>query len=118
MADKIALVVEDNKEIALFLHVVLEQMGFAADIASDGEAALNFIAETRPSLVILDLNIPKISGVEVLHRIRADDRLTNTKVVIVSANPHMIDESYDMADLVLQKPVSYSQIHDLIERLM
>ena len=79
--------------------------------------ALDTLSDGPSDLVVLDLNIPKITGVEVLRRIRADERLTHTKVVVVSANPHMIDESYDLADLVLQKPVSYSQLHDLIERL-
>ena len=53
----------------------------------------------------------------MLRHIRAGAQFAATKVVVVSANPHMIDESYDLADLVLQKPVSYSQLHDLIERL-
>jgi CheY-like chemotaxis protein len=116
-AGRAALVVEDNREIARFISLVLSQVGFLVDIAGDGQVALDTITATAPDLVVLDLNIPKITGVEVLRRIRADERLAHTKVVVVSANPHMIDESYDLADLVLQKPVSYSQLHDLITRL-
>jgi CheY-like chemotaxis protein len=118
MSGRYALIVEDNDDIARFVTIVLNQIGFTVEVASDGPAALARLAEKPPDLVVLDLNIPKVSGVEVLHRIRADERLTGTKVVVVSANPHMIDESYDLADLVLQKPVSYNQLHDLIARLV
>ncbi len=116
-ADRSALVVEDNREIARFMSLMLNQMGFVVDIAGDGQVALDSISAAPPDLVLLDLNIPKITGVEVLHHIRADEQCARTKVVIVSANPHMIDESYDLADLVLQKPISYNQLHDLIARL-
>jgi DNA-binding response OmpR family regulator len=113
-----ALVVEDNRDIAMLFSMALEEIGFAADIVSDGQAALDHIRAAPPEIVVLDLNIPKVSGVEVLHRIRADDQLSGAKVVVVSANPHMIEESYDMADLVLEKPVSYVQLRDLLRRLM
>jgi CheY-like chemotaxis protein len=117
VAARSALVVEDNEDIALFVAVVLEHLGFDVQNAKDGEAALDTLHAAPPDLVVLDLNIPMVSGVEVMRRIRADERFATTKIVVVSANPHMIDESYDLADLVLQKPVSYSQLHDLIERL-
>jgi CheY-like chemotaxis protein len=116
-AGRSALIVEDNVDIALFIGVVLGQIGFVTQNARDGEAALDALDDAAPDLVVLDLNIPKISGVEVLRRIRAGEQFAATKVVVVSANPHMIDELYDQADLVLQKPVSYAQLHDLIARL-
>jgi DNA-binding response OmpR family regulator len=113
-----ALVVEDHRDIAMLVSIALEEIGFTADIVGDGQAALDHLHAAPPEIVVLDLNIPKVSGVEVLRRIRADERLSGAKVVVVSANPHMIEESYDMADLVLQKPVSYVQLRDLLKRLM
>jgi CheY-like chemotaxis protein len=112
-----ALVVEDNEDIALFVSVVLGHLGFVVQNAKDGQAALDTLAAAPTDLVVLDLNIPKISGVEVMRRIRADERFAATKIVVVSANPHMIDEWYDLADLVLQKPFNYAQLHDLVARL-
>ena len=117
MTDRSALIVEDNVDIAVFIGVVLGQIGFVTQSAKDGQEALDALDDAAPDLVVLDLNIPRISGVEVLRHIRAGAQFAATKVVVVSANPHMIDESYDLADLVLQKPVSFSQLHDLIERL-
>jgi DNA-binding response OmpR family regulator len=108
VAARSALVVEDNEDIALFVSVVLGHLGFDVQNAKDGQAALDTFAAAPPDLVVLDLNIPKISGVEVMRRIRADERLAATKIV---------DEWYDLADLVLQKPFNYKQLHDLIERL-
>jgi DNA-binding response OmpR family regulator len=117
VAARSALVVEDNEDIALFVSVVLGHLGFAVQNAKDGQAALDTLAAAPLDLVVLDLNIPKISGVEVMRRIRADERLAATKIVVVSANPHMIDGLDDLADLVLQKPFNYRQLHDLVQRL-
>jgi CheY-like chemotaxis protein len=118
MSGRYALIVEDNLEIAQLIASLLEGLGFTTDIAPDGQAALDHMAETPPELVVLDLNIPKVSGVEVLRHIRAHEPLAGATVVIVSANPHMIGEADALADLVLQKPISYGQLRDLIQRLM
>jgi CheY-like chemotaxis protein len=117
MSGRYALIVEDHNEIAQLFALILEGLGFTADTATDGQAALDHMAETPPDLVVLDLNIPKVSGVEVLRHIRAHEPLAGTKVIIVSANPHMIEETYDLADLVLQKPISYAQFRALVQRL-
>ncbi|RPJ01144.1 MAG: response regulator [Chloroflexi bacterium] len=118
MAGQQALVVEDNYEIARLMKLILHELGVSAVVARDGEEAIHALHESPPDMVLLDLNIPKISGVEVLRRIRSDERLAQIKVIVISANPHMVDESVDMADLVLQKPVSYSQVRDLVQRMI
>jgi CheY-like chemotaxis protein len=117
MSGQTALIVEDHEDIAEFFAMTLAEVGFTVARVANGQAALNHLAESRPDVVILDLNIPKVSGVEVLHHIRADDRLAGIKVIVASANPHMMGEAYDMADLVLLKPVSYVQFRELVRRL-
>ncbi len=118
MAAHQALVVEDSYEIARIMKLILQDLGVSATTARDGEEAIHALHASPPDLVLLDLNIPKVSGVEVLRHIRADDQLAHIKVIVISANPHMVDESVDGADLVLQKPVSYSQVRDLVQRLI
>ncbi len=116
MPGSLVLVVEDDREVARFLSLVLQESEFEVETIHTGPHALARLAEIVPHLVILDLNIPGVSGVEVLRRIRGDTRLAGTPVIVVSANPHMIDQSVDAADLVLQKPVSYGQFRDLVQR--
>jgi DNA-binding response OmpR family regulator len=101
-SDQFALVIEDDAEIARFFALVLKDVGFAVESLHNGRVALARLAEIVPRLVILDMNMPSVSGVEILNRIRAQ----------------MADHVYDLADLVLNKPVSYDQLHDLARRFV
>lgn len=115
---RLALVVEDDDQIAQFVAIVLREVGFEVVIVTNGRAALDQLTQQPPDMVVLDLNIPLISGVEVLRRIRGGDVGADIPVIVVSANPHMIDETYDMADLVLTKPVSYDQLRGMVQRFV
>jgi DNA-binding response OmpR family regulator len=117
-SDQFALVIEDDAEIARFFALVLKDVGFAVESLHNGRVALARLAEIVPRLVILDMNMPSVSGVEILNRIRADARLEDVPVIVVTANPQMADHVYDLADLVLNKPVSYDQLHDLARRFV
>ncbi|MBN1562822.1 MAG: response regulator [Anaerolineae bacterium] len=111
-----ALVVEDDAEIARFVELVLQETAFEVAVVYDGQAALDQLAARPPNLVLLDLNLPKVSGLEVLHHIRQTAALADVRVIVISANPHMVDQAYDEADLILQKPISYDQLRDLVRR--
>jgi DNA-binding response OmpR family regulator len=65
------LVVEDDEDIALALQRSLRMEGYEVRIAADGEAALDFAGAFHPDLVVLDLGLPKIDGMEVARRLRA-----------------------------------------------
>ena len=71
--DPRVLVVEDDEEIALVLQRSLRLEGYEVRIAGDGEAALDQSAAFNPDLVILDLGLPKLDGIEVARRLRAAD---------------------------------------------
>lgn len=116
MAGRTALVIEDEEMIAWFFGIVLHDLQYEAAYADDGRSALDWLAEHVPALIIMDLNLPLISGVEVLRTVREDPRLAQVPVIIVSANPHMAGPIEDLADVVLQKPISYDQLRTLIER--
>ena len=118
MAAPLALIVEDDAEIARFFGFVLATAGCQVETFHNGRAALDRLSAVVPRLVVLDLNIPGQSGVVVARHMRADDRLANVPLIVVTANPQMTDEVYDYADLVLIKPVSYDQLHDLVRRFV
>ncbi len=70
MTEKEILIIDDEPNIRWVLSKVLSEEGYRPSIAKDGEEALSKIAESRPDLVILDMRLPKMDGIEVLKRIR------------------------------------------------
>src|SRR5262249_27249475 len=72
MEKKLVLVVEDERDIGELVRFNLEQDGFAVIVAEDGEQALAAMQRQRPVLVILDLMLPGITGLEICRRLRSD----------------------------------------------
>lgn len=114
MSDLFALVIEDHVDSAIIFSEAVRRAGFDVETIRDGEAALERLATTEPDVVILDLNLPRISGVDILQQIRSDPRLVKTRVVVVTAHDELINSVQDQADLVLVKPVAFSQIRKLV----
>jgi two-component system, OmpR family, response regulator MprA len=112
------LVVEDDQEIAEVLRRTLRQEGHEVRSANDGEEALSAAAEFMPDLVILDLGLPKLDGVEVLRRLRADD---DVPVLILTARTDLDDrvEGLDTgADDYLVKPFERQELLARMRALM
>jgi two-component system, OmpR family, response regulator MprA len=104
------LVVEDDQEIADVLRRTLRQEGHDVRSAGDGEQALAAAAEFMPDLVILDLGLPKLDGVEVLRRLRADD---DVPVLILTARSDLDDRVAGLdtgADDYLVKPFERQEL--------
>jgi DNA-binding response OmpR family regulator len=117
MSDLFALIVEDETDLAIIFSKALQEAGFETQIVRAGDTALMWLSSTTPQIVVLDLHLPRVSGEEVLKQIRADERLTETKVIIATADPRMAETLQDKADLVLLKPIGFSQLRDLASRL-
>ncbi len=117
MTDPLALVVEDDPDQADIFAYALQMARFETEIITDGRAALERLSQIVPALVVLDLHLPYVSGDEILRFIRADKRLTDTKVLLATANPQMADILQEESDLVLLKPISFVQLRDLAKRL-
>ena len=113
MSDALALVIEDHIDSAVIFSEAVKRAGFDVETIRDGEAALKRLAVVKPDVVILDLNLPHVSGMDILRQIRSDPRLVNTRVVVVTAHDEMVNDIQDQADLVLIKPVAFSQIRKL-----
>jgi CheY-like chemotaxis protein len=78
------LVIEDNAIAANLYRAALTREGFAVAVAVDGEAGLAALAAAPPDLVLLDLMLPKVAGLEVLRQIRSNPALAGTPVMITS----------------------------------
>jgi len=72
-AEKRILIVDDEPDIIACLEVLLRKEGFQLETASDGQDALQKILKLRPSLILLDLKLPKIQGLELLRILQAND---------------------------------------------
>jgi len=117
MSTKHTLVVEDEPDLANLFARALEIGGFTTEIAQTGKSALEFMAERVPDVVVLDLHLPDIDGLEILYKIRADERLSKTKVIVASADAQLVQLAEDKADLILIKPISVTQLKDLALRM-
>ncbi|HET7027742.1 MAG TPA: response regulator, partial [Candidatus Limnocylindrales bacterium] len=85
------LVVEDDASIRLLLTTLLEREGFDIVAATDGEAALRSVVEHEPDVVVLDVGLPRLDGLEVTRRLRAN-RATRTLPVILLTARASIDD--------------------------
>ncbi len=112
-----ALIIEDNKKQAEIFSEALIMADFETEIISDGLSAVQYLRETTPDLVLLDLHLPFISGEKILNQIRSSDHLGDTKIILTTADPQMANLLQDECDLVMIKPISFIQLRDLAKRL-
>jgi CheY-like chemotaxis protein len=112
----IALVVEDNEDLNAIFSSAIEKAGYTVKSVYDGITAEQFLESTVPAIVILDLHMPGISGDTVLKHIRADLRLKDIRVIVATADARRADALQFQAELVLLKPISFSQLNQLAFR--
>jgi DNA-binding response OmpR family regulator len=123
------LLVEDNPAHADMMREALKQSRFANNLSvvTDGEMAIDFLhkkgefaASPRPKLVLLDLGLPKKSGLEVLSEIKAEPNLKRIPVIILTTSKSEEDilKSYDLqANTYITKPVHLSEFMDAVKSL-
>ena len=132
MKPKIILLVEDNPSDIALTQRALAKSRIANElvVAEDGQEALDYLfgagkyadrdASEIPALVLLDLKLPQVDGLEVLRRIRADDRSRRLPVVIMTTSKEEQDvaQSYDLgANSYIRKPVDFKQFVESVEHL-
>lgn len=113
----LALIIEDDKDLIDIFAAALREAGYETESVEDGREAVERLQAIVPSVVVLDLNLPHVSGEDILRQIRSDGRLTQTRIIVVTANPFWASSLRSNVDLILDKPVSYRQLRDLSARL-
>lgn len=116
------LVVDDEAVLASTVAASLRQQGFAVDVASDGQGALDRLAVNQYDLVTLDLNLPDIDGREICRIIRTDDRFDpSTRIIMLTGRDSVEDRVRgldDGADDYLIKPFSLRELSARVRTLL
>ena len=113
------LVTEDDKPLARFLQKGLQAEGYAVDVAKDGEEAQIMVEEYDYDLLILDLNLPRADGLDVLKHIRA--KKSALPVLILTARSRVEDREKGLdlgADDYMAKPFSFSEFSARVRALL
>ncbi|MEO6226666.1 MAG: PAS domain S-box protein [Thermomonas sp.] len=114
---RVAMVVEDDEHAAVLATMLLEAEGFQVVVADSAEEALVLLAHHTLDLITLDLQLPGMTGVELLQRLSDDSRVANVPVVIISGQADGKIGSCAGAAAVLQKPISRLQLHASLANL-
>ncbi len=112
-----ALIVEDDRDIAALFRHVLDIAGYRTEIVMHGGEAVERLQSILPDIVLLDLSLPGVPGSVILEDMRADERLKNVPVVVITAHSHIADNLPVEPDLMLLKPVNLDQLSNLVQRL-
>ncbi len=121
MEKKKILVVDDELDVQNILLFRLEINGYLVIAASDGEEGLEWIRKDNPSLVLLDLMLPKINGFEVCRMLKFDDKYKNMPIIILSALDKEEDRKKAMesgADAYFLKPFDLEELLTKIKSLL
>jgi CheY-like chemotaxis protein len=123
------LVVEDSKGDIGLIEEVFEdaKIGNIIHIVEDGEEAIDFLrgkgqfsGSPRPDIILLDLNLPKKDGREVLEEVKGDDELKNIPIVVLTTSKAEEDilKSYNLhANAYITKPVDFDQFLDVVKSI-
>jgi diguanylate cyclase (GGDEF)-like protein len=111
-----ALIIEDDRDVAALFRHVIDLSGYRTEVALHGKVGVERLSTSQPDIVILDLNLPGVSGIEILEMIHKDERLRHTKVIVITAHAHIADNLPVKPDLLLLKPISIELLSTLLNR--
>jgi CheY-like chemotaxis protein len=122
MVDRpLVLCADDDEDILALLALQLDGCGFEVATATDGEQALKAVRARRPALAVLDVMMPRRTGLDVLAELRSDPALREVKVVLLSARVRDGDVEDGLAagaDAYLGKPFRVQELVATVERLL
>lgn len=120
MSEKI-LIVEDNEINMKLIKTILKAKGYLLSEARDGEEALQAVVRERPDLILMDIQIPKIDGLEATRRIRKMEGLGNTLIVALTAHAMEGDREKILeagCDGYIAKPINTRTFVEEVETML
>jgi CheY-like chemotaxis protein len=116
---KTVLIIEDEEDAAELFAEMMRVSGFRVLKTSNSAPALSLMATEKPDVIILDIMMPEISGLDILRQMRRDPELARIPVVVVSAKSMPTDIKNGMeagASTYLTKPVGFLDLKEAVER--
>lgn len=117
MEPKTVLYIEDNPHNRRLVRRTLERRGYAIIEAADGVSGLEMVRELKPPLILLDIGLPRMDGMEVVSRIKADNELRHIPVIALTASAMHGDREKFLAagcDDYLSKPIQVLELLDKV----
>ena len=121
MAGELILIVEDNEKNRKLVRDVLQFKGYRTLDAETGEIGLELARESLPALVLMDIQLPGMNGIEALGHLRADPRLRHIPVIAVTASAMMQDRQKILAagfDAYQSKPIDVKGFVQLVADIL
>ena len=119
--EKTVLIIEDEADAADLFAEMMRVSGFRVLKTSSSAPAISMMTAEKPDVVVLDIMMPDISGLDILRQMRADPDLANIPVVVVSAKGMPADIKTGMeagASTYLTKPVGFLELKEAVERAL
>lgn len=117
MEHKTVLYIEDNYHNRRIVRKILQSRGYNVIEAEDGVSGLKMVEDLQPPLILLDIGLPGMDGLEVVGRIKADDELRETPVIAITASAMRGDRERFLAagcDDYLSKPIKALDLIDMV----
>lgn len=115
------LAVDDETAIRRLVQLNLQRAGYRVTTAADGVEALDRIREDRPVLLVLDVTMPHMDGIELLRRLKADPETAEIRVIMLTARSQdqdILEGERSGADLYLSKPFSPPQLLSAVKEVL
>ena len=115
------LVAEDDKDVAMLITQMLKNAGYNSNWAENGKIALEMIAENEPEMVITDIMMPEMDGLELIKAIRNDENTSHMPIIVVSARDENSDRLAGLdagAEVYLGKPFIPDELLMMVRRLL
>jgi DNA-binding response OmpR family regulator len=117
MTQPLALIIEDDPKLCAIYDTVMTQAGYATEIIRRGDEALKRLATVTPALILLDIHLPFVSGMELLKVMRATETLAKTPVIVLTADLYAAESAENLADYVMVKSFGVSRLRELVAKL-
>jgi CheY-like chemotaxis protein len=115
---RIALLIDDSMLIRHTVGRFLEARGFSVETATDGAAALEALKTVRPDVIFTDLQMPKLSGYQLIDALKANEETANIPVLVLAAKPLAGDRPETRANSIIYKDLNIeTQLNQALENL-
>ena len=112
-----ALILEDDPKLAELYQTVLKQCQYETRIIESGQEAQNILRTFVPDLILLDIHLPYVSGMEILEQIKSDKRLKAIPVIVMTADLYTVKELNGQVEYVLLKSHGISKLREIATRV-